>query len=106
MEAFAVAASQGHSADVLGVKRLPADRELGPLRVELGACRWLRRSQEGWNSRSVLAVPLLALGNIELQAVGAGEIPSRTGDRNAHFLVHTPDVPVIFKALSIHRADR
>ena len=44
MERFGVAATQGKRADILRVKRLPADRDLRLLPVILGAGRRLEWS--------------------------------------------------------------
>src|SRR6476646_3129097 len=63
MKRFGVTGTQGKRADILRVKWLPAHGELRLLRVILGVLRFQDRS-----CRSVLAVPFLALGNIELEA--------------------------------------
>src|SRR5262245_42966750 len=46
------------------------------------------------NSIGVLAVPFFTLGNIELEAVRAVEIPRWAGHRNSQFLIGCPNVPV------------
>src|SRR5438874_784455 len=89
VEPFAVAGTQGQSTDPLGVKRLPTDGELRPLRVIPSAYRRLKwEDSSGRNVPSVLAEPVLALGKIEFETVSAGEIPSRAGDGNTDLLVH------------------
>ena len=104
MKRFAVTAAQGQRANPLGVKRLPAHGKFRLLRVIL---RMLRRAKEGWSSRRcVLAVPFLALGNIELEAVRAGKVPRRAGHRNSHFLIGCPNVPVHPEASKLRGTDR
>ena len=49
---------------------------------------------DGQNGNGVLAIPFFALGNIELEAVRAGEVPRRAGHRESHFLIGCPNVPV------------
>src|SRR5205814_7560973 len=72
VEPFAVAGTQGERASPLGIKRLPTDGEFRPLRVILSACRRLKwEDSSRQNGRSVLAVPLLALGKIEFETVSA-----------------------------------
>src|SRR5256886_10710010 len=56
--------------------------------------------------RSVLAVPFLALREVNLEAVKAGEVPGRTRKGNPHLLVDCPDVPIHSEVLPIHRANR
>src|SRR5690242_5142204 len=95
MKPLAVRAAQGESANPLGVKRLPAHRDLWLLRVILAVRRWLKR--KGFrrkNCRRVLAVPLLPLGKVNFETVETWQVPCRTGERHAHFLVNRPNIPV------------
>src|SRR4029453_2352016 len=39
------------------------------------------------------------------EAVEARKVPRRAGERYPHFLVNSPDIPVHFEALPIHRAN-
>src|SRR5437762_7586857 len=89
MKPFAVSTTQGERANPVGVKRLPAHGELRLLRVKLGVLRFQDRS---W--RSVLAVPFLALGNVDLEAVRPWQFPRWAGHRNTHFLIGCPNIPV------------
>ena len=95
MKRFAIAAAKGERTDPLWIKRLPAHRKFRFLCVIL---RVLRRDRwqacDGQNCRGVLAVPFLALGNIELEAVRTGKVPQRAGHWKSHFLIGRPDVPV------------
>ena len=72
------------------VKRLPANRELRSLGVEL------RVRLRGMTEVAAVfcGVPFLALGQIELQAVSAGEIPGWAGHGNTHFLVEAPNISI------------
>src|ERR1700730_3818103 len=102
MERFAVAATQRHRANPVRIQRLPPHGELRFLRVKGCVSRRLRREDPGWQHRgSIVAVPLLAFGNIKLQTVETAEIPCRAGYRNAKFLISPPNVPVHTEALSI-----
>src|SRR2546430_13312175 len=56
--------------------------------------------------RSVLAVPFLALREVNLEAVKAGEVPGSTRKGNPHLLVDCPDVPIHSEVLPIHRVNR
>src|SRR5438552_2743786 len=40
------------------------------------------------------AVPFLALGKVNFEAVEAGEVPCGAGERHPHFLVNTPNIAV------------
>ncbi len=90
MKRFAVGATQGQRADPFGIKRLPADGELRLLRVGRGA-----DALAGELIRGIIIIPLFPLGDIELQAVGAGEVPRRAGDWNPHFLIDRLNIPVL-----------
>src|SRR5258705_7528616 len=103
MKRFRVTATQSQRSDILGIKRLPANRHLRLLRVISSVCRRLKRNQ---NRRCVLAVPFLPLSEVYLKAVEAGEVPCRAGKRHPHFLVDCPDVPVHTVALTVRRANR
>src|SRR5437764_12876632 len=50
-----------------------------------------------------VAVPFFALGIPKLQAIGAGEIPSRARNWNLHFLVDRPRIAVSLGGLEIGR---
>src|SRR5206468_12439577 len=89
MKPFAVSTTQGERANPVGVKRLPAHGELRLLRIKLGVLRF-----QDCSCRGVLAVPFLALGNVELETVRRRELPRRAGYRNTHFLVGGPNIPV------------
>src|SRR6266550_2838983 len=60
---------------------------------------------DGQNSIGVLAVPFFALGNIELEAVRAREVPHRAGHRESHFLRGCPNVPVRPWSFDVEGAD-
>src|SRR5437868_455428 len=70
---------------------LPADRYLWLLRV-IRRMRCREVGTEYW--RSILAVPFLALGKVNFEAVEAGEVPCGAGERHPHFLVNTPNIAV------------
>src|SRR5439155_21179172 len=107
MEGLGIAATQGHRADILGIKWLPSDRNLRLLRVVPAVLRReTREESRGQHRRSVVAVPFLPLGEVHLEAVEAGEVPRGTGERHAYLLVNSPDIPVHPEALAVHRADR
>src|SRR5438093_1702507 len=107
MKRFGIAATQGKGADKFGIERLPANRELWLLCVILAVRRRLKwESSRRQNSRGVLAVPFLALGKINLEAVETWEVPGRTGEGNPHFLVDRPNIPVDPRAYPIRRANR
>src|SRR5262249_11465869 len=89
MKRFNIGATQRERADPFGVKRLPAHGELWLLCVIRGV-----RRLRAWSCRAVLAVPFLALGDVELEAVRTREVPRRAGDRNPHFLVGCPNISV------------
>ena len=74
MKRFGVAATQGKRADILWIKRLPANRDLRLLRVIL-CCAPPAETGSLETVRGVLAEPLLALGKVNLEAVEAGEVP-------------------------------
>src|SRR6267378_143547 len=102
MKRFGVAATQSHSANPLGIKRLPAHGNLRLLRVIPAVSRGDKRLKPyRENCGSVVAVPFLAFSKVNLEAVEAGEIPSGTGERHPHFLVHSPDIPIYLEALPI-----
>src|SRR6266568_4286607 len=101
MKRFAIGATQGKRTDPLGVKCLPAHGELRLLCVIGGVCRLRVRGR-----RTVLAIPFLAFGDVELKAVRAWEVPRRAGDRNPHFLVGGPNIPVHSRALEVTSTDR
>src|SRR5207253_11369495 len=82
MKPFAVSTTQGERANPVGVKRLPAHGELRLLRVKLGVLRF-----QDCSCRGVLAVPFLALSNVELEAVRSGEIQRRAGQRTTIFMI-------------------
>ena len=103
MKRFGVAAAQGQCPNILRIKRLPAHRNLWLLRVIFGAHTVLKWLQD---RRSVLAVPFLPLGKINLEAIETPEVPRGAGERYPHFLVDCPDIPVHLEALPIHRAKR
>src|SRR5207244_1662751 len=94
---------QSHSANVFGINRLPANRYLRPLRVIPGA-----RVRNKWcqNCLSVLAVPFLALGKVNLAAVEAGEVPCRACEWYSNFFVDRPDIAFDFCALAVGGPDR
>src|SRR6476646_9526854 len=95
MKRFGITTAEGQRSHPLGIKRLPAHRKFWLLRVVLRVLRWDKwQVRYGENRRGILAVPFLALGNVELEAVRAGEVPHRAGDRKSHFLVGCPNVPV------------
>src|SRR4029453_15518390 len=103
MKRFSVAAAQGQRTDILGIERLPAHRDLWLLRV-VGAMRlWRVRAQ---NLRSVLAEPLFALGEVNLQTVEAGEVPCGTREWYPPSLVDTQNIPVHPRAFPVGRAHR
>src|SRR5438552_9854917 len=101
MKRFAVSAAQGQRAYRLGVKPLPANGKFRLLRVKLGVLRWQNGSR-----RSILAIPLLALGKAELEAVRSWQLPRRAGHRNTHFLIGSPNVPVHLRGFEIRGTDR
>src|ERR1043166_1869059 len=68
-------------------------------------CRDKRLATDGQNSIDVLAVPFLALGNIELEAVRSGEVPHRAGHRKSHFLIGCPNVPAPPCSCDVAEAD-
>src|SRR5262245_22211195 len=68
-------------------------------------CRDKREVTDGQNSIGVLAVPFFALGNIELKAVRAREIPYRAGYWESHFLVGCPNVPASPWSFFVERVD-
>src|SRR5207249_1783466 len=70
-------------------------------RVKLGVLRWQNGSR-----RSILAIPLLALGKAELEAVRSWQLPRRAGHRNTHFLIGSPNVPVHLRGFEIRGTDR
>src|SRR4029077_647291 len=86
MKPFAVARTHRE----LLIKRLPANRELRSLGVELRGRLMRYVCARGL----ILGVPFLALGQIKLQAVSAGEIPGWAGNGNAHFLIHAPNISI------------
>src|SRR5262245_3530998 len=95
MKRFGVAAAQCKCADVFPINRLPADRYLRFLRVILamrGRLKWECPSRQ--HGRGVLAVPLFALGKINLKAVKTGKVPRRAGEGDTHFLVNGADITV------------
>src|SRR5215471_1987284 len=95
MKPFAVRATQGQRPNPLGLKRLPAYRDLWLLRVILAVrCRLKGKGSRRWNCRGVLAVPFLALRKVNFETVEACKVPCRTGEGHAHFLVDRPNVPV------------
>src|SRR5207248_7383770 len=95
LKRFGIAATQGKGADIFWIKRLPADGNLWLLRVILAVRRRLKwEDARRLNCRGVLAVPLLALGEANLEAVERGEVPCGAGEGNPHFLVNSPDIPV------------
>src|SRR5205807_8082504 len=101
MKRFGVAATQGQRSDPLGIKRLPANGDLRPLRLVRGACR-----RRDGSCRGILTVPFLALGEVNLEAVQAGEVPRWASDRDPHFLVDGLYIAVHPCTFSIHRANR
>src|SRR4051794_27913442 len=54
--------------------------------------------------RRILAIPFLALGDIKLEAVRAGEVPLRAGHRKPHFLIGCPNIPVHPRSFEIDGA--
>src|SRR5581483_3498883 len=103
VERLGVTATQCHSADVLGIDRLPAHRYLWLLRVVGRMCCWEGGAQHG---RSILAVPFLALGKVYFKAIEAREVPCRAGERHSYFLIDAPDITVHPRAFTIRRTDR
>ena len=102
MKRFSITATQSKRADVLRIKRLPADRHLRLLRVISGVRRGYKGHQ---NCIRVLAIPFLALSEIHLETVEAPEVPCGTGKGHPYFFVNSPDIAVILEALPIDRAD-
>src|SRR5438105_3356467 len=95
MERLGITAAQRHCADILGIKRLPAHRYLGLLCIIRSVHRWPAGEQSRrQHSRGIIAVPFLSLGKVYLKAIEAREVPCRTGERHAHFLIDSPDIPV------------
>src|SRR5438552_19113455 len=95
MKCLGVTGAQRQRADPLGIKRLPAHRKFRFLCVVLRVLRWDKRQEaDRQDSGSVLAVPFLALGNVELEAVRTGRVPRRAGDGEAKLLIGCPDVAI------------
>src|SRR5438128_7316106 len=107
MEGLGIAATQGHRADILGIKRLPADRNLRLLRIIPAVlCREAREESRRQHRRSVVAVPFLAFSKVHLQTVETRKVPCRAGEWHPYLLVNSPDIPVHTEALAVHRANR
>ena len=103
MERFGITATQRHRADVLGIQRLPTDRHFWLLRVVRRVHGRLKREESRrQHRRCVVAVPFLALGKVNLEAVEPGEVPRGAGKRYPYFLVDSPDITVHTEALTIH----
>src|SRR3982751_1776266 len=103
MERFGVATAERECPDILGIKRLPPDRELRPLRIIPA----MRRSLAWENSRrqdggSVVAIPFFPFGKVYFQAVESREVPCGTCDWNTYFFVDAPDIAIHLEALPIH----
>src|SRR6266511_107933 len=93
MKRFGVAATQGKGADILWIKRLPANGDLWLLRVILAVRRRLKgESSRRQNSRCVLAVPLFPLSKVNLEAIESGEVPGRASEGYPHFLVDCQNI--------------
>src|SRR5262245_57450609 len=95
MKRFGIAAAQCKGADVFRINRLPANRDLRFLRVVLamrGRLKWECSARQ--HGRGVLAVPLFALGKVNLKAIKTGEVPRRTCKWDAYFLVDRPNITV------------
>ena len=103
VKGFSVTAAQCQCTDILGINRLPAHRDLRLLRVIISVCRRLKRN---YDCRSIVAVPLLALGEVHLQAIEAGEVPRWAGKWHPYFLVDSPHIAIDPEALPIHRTNR
>ena len=71
MERLGIAATQGECADILGIKRLPADRYLRLLRIILTVRRPARENSRRQHSRGIVAVPFFSFGKVHLEAVEA-----------------------------------
>src|SRR4029453_18704456 len=105
MKRFGVAATQGNGADIFGIKRLPANRDLWLLRVILAVRRWLKwEGSRRKNCRGVFGVPLLPLVKVNFEAIETGEVPRRGGQGYPHFLVDRPNIPVHPCASPVQRA--
>src|SRR5439155_18975279 len=101
-----IAATQRHCADILGIQRLPPNRDLRLLRVIPAVLRREACEESGrQHCRSVVAEPFLALGEVHLEAVETREVPCRSGEWHPHLLVDGPNIPVHTEALPIHRAN-
>ena len=107
MERLGIAATQRHRADILGIKRLPADRYLRLLRI----IRCCARARPAGTVRKV-APPRCCCCTIPRARQSPPrsyrsrrEVPRGTGEWHPHFLVDSPDIPVHPEALPIRRAN-
>src|SRR6266550_5488921 len=106
MKRFGVARTQGKGADIFWINRLPANRDLWFLRIIPAVRCRLRWEGAGSEHRGgILAVPFLALGKVNLEAIESGKVPGRTSKWYPHFLVDRPNIPVDSGASAIVGAD-
>src|SRR4029077_12994889 len=99
MKPFAVSAAQDESANPLGLKRLPAHGKFWLLCIKLGVFLGENRRTSS-SRRCILAIPFLALGDVELETVCSWQLPGWAGHRNTHFCIGSPNVPVYLWGLS------
>src|SRR6266542_980803 len=100
MERFCVTSAQGECPNPFRVERLPANGEFRLLRVVL---RMLRA--QNCSRRCIMAVPLFALGNVELEAVCPWQAPCRAGHWKSHFLIGCPYIAVYLRRFKMRGAD-
>ena len=106
MERLGIAAAQRERPDILGIYRLPANRNLRLLRIIPAMRCWDLREQRGsQHCGGVGAIPFFSFGKVYLEAVDAPEVPCRTGEWHTYFFVDSPDVPIRTEALTIRRTD-